>query len=129
MNICRHLTATALTASTAVLITRTGFIGDGEWNGRRILEAATVQEMRRQQVPQIEPTQGLIWYYSAQLGNNNIILGHNGGDDGVATEMFYRVDDGIGFILLMNIDWSNEIYYKVLEIEKGLLTAAEHIPG
>jgi len=105
------------------------FIGDGEWDGRRILETATVEEMRRQQVPDIEPTQGLVWYYTSQLGDETVLLGHNGGDDGVATEMFFRVSDDLGFILLMNTDWTTEIYYQVMEIEKRLLAAGEEISG
>ncbi|HPQ72041.1 MAG TPA: serine hydrolase domain-containing protein [bacterium] len=103
------------------------FIGDGEWDGRRILEAATVEEMRRQQAPDVDPTQGLVWYYTPQLGTDTILLGHNGGDDGVATEMFYRVSDGLGFILLMNTDWTTPIYHQAMEIERRLLAAGEEI--
>ena len=33
------------------------------------------------------------------------LIGHNGGDDGVATQMYFRPDDGVGVIVLANGNW------------------------
>ena len=77
------------------------FIGDGELYGTRILEPATVQEMRRIQFPELAPWQGLIWFYETD-NTGHVLLGHNGGDLGVATVMFYRPEDGVGVIVLTN---------------------------
>lgn len=72
----------------------------GSLDGTRILSAASVQELGRLQFPALEPTQGLIWYYKTL--NGDTLLGHNGGDAGVTTEMFFRPRDGVGVILLLN---------------------------
>jgi CubicO group peptidase (beta-lactamase class C family) len=68
---------------------------DGAYEGRRILEAATVQRMLTAQHPDIDPHQGLIWIVGDAYG-------HNGGDAGVTTEMFYDPNDDVGVILLTN---------------------------
>ncbi len=79
------------------------FVRGGELDGVRILEESTVQEMRRDQVPDVVAGQGLIWY--AIRRNGERLLGHNGGDSGVATQMFFRERDGAGVITLANGDW------------------------
>ena len=76
------------------------FIGDGELDGVRVLQPGTVREMRRIQYPELGPDQGLVWYRD-ELGGHEL-LGHDGGDPGVATQMYYRPADGVGFVLLMN---------------------------
>ena len=79
------------------------FIRGGELDGVRILEEATVREMRRSQVPDEIAGQGLIWYVLHRRGER--YWGHNGGDSGVATQMFFRPSDGTGVITLANGDW------------------------
>jgi CubicO group peptidase (beta-lactamase class C family) len=74
------------------------FIHDGSLGGVKVLDASTAQAMRQPQVPEIEPSQAIIWYYEGGT------LGHTGGDLGVATSMFYRPDDGAGVIFLLNAD-------------------------
>jgi CubicO group peptidase (beta-lactamase class C family) len=64
------------------------FIGLGEFAGVRILQEATVREMRRSQVPDVVPGQGLVWYVWHRGGER--LLGHNGGDSGVATQIVAR---------------------------------------
>ena len=78
------------------------FIQYGELDGVRILQPATVEEMRRIQYPEVAPEFGLFWYWERFRGWQ--LLGHNGGNFGVTTEMFFRVADGVGVILLMNGD-------------------------
>ena len=68
-----------------------------------MLRPDTVQEMRRSQLPGIRVGQGLIWYTFHLHGRR--LMGHNGGDSGVATQMYFRPDDGAGVIALANGDW------------------------
>lgn len=77
------------------------FIGEGTLDGARLLRPETVAEMRRVQFPQIAPKQGLVWYYE---GEAHALLGHDGGDPGVATQMYFRPADGVGVILFLNGD-------------------------
>ncbi len=61
------------------------FVGMGEWNGMRILQASSVGEIRRSQIPDVIAGQGLLWYQRSFDGER--MWGHNGGDFGVATQM------------------------------------------
>ncbi|MGA1876420.1 MAG: serine hydrolase domain-containing protein, partial [bacterium] len=96
----------------------TMFIQGGTLEGARILEPETVEEMKRVQNPGLDPQQGLIWYYKRLSGWT--LLGHSGEDLGVATEMFFRPEDGAGVILLMNGDWSVGNEHIITEIETRL---------
>jgi len=91
------------------------FIQYGEYNGIRILQKETIEEMRRIQDPAIDPEQGLIWHYKELAGRK--LLGHSGEDRGVATEMFFCPEDNVGVILLMNGDRSpgNERFIREIE--------------
>ncbi|MFT4621363.1 MAG: CubicO group peptidase (beta-lactamase class C family) [Myxococcota bacterium] len=90
----------------------------GELDGVRLLRSSTVTEMLR---PQAKGGQGLAWYEES-LGKQ-LLVGHNGGDTGVSTEMFFRRSDGTGFVLLMNAEPS--AWRHVEEIERALLDAAD----
>ena len=79
------------------------FMGGGEYAGTRILQSVTVDEMRRVQFPDVAHGQGLIWYRFGLRGMR--LMGHTGGDDGVATQMYFRLDDGVGVIVLANGNW------------------------
>ncbi len=78
------------------------FMNGGVYNGTRILSVATVDSMRMPQVPDLDPNQGLMWFSERVRGHD--LVGHNGGDDGVSTAMFYEPDTGIGIIVLANGD-------------------------
>ncbi len=82
------------------------FMNDGMYQATRLLQASTVHEMRRVQFPDIDATQGLIWYYDQR--NGDTLLGHDGGDQGVATSMFYRPADKVGVLLVANSDGTPE---------------------
>lgn len=84
------------------------FMGEGKLDGHRLLKRSTVEEMKRIQSPKIDPDQGLIWYYE-KFGKNKM-LGHNGGDPGVASMMFFDPKDGAGFIVLMNAEPKNSSF-------------------
>ncbi|MCL6583757.1 MAG: beta-lactamase family protein [bacterium] len=92
------------------------FINYGQLEGVRILNRETVEEMRRVQNPAVDPQQGILWYYKKLSGWK--LLGHNGADMGVGAEMFFRPEDGLGVILLMNGDRTlfNEKIIRELEI-------------
>jgi CubicO group peptidase (beta-lactamase class C family) len=102
------------------------FINFGNYNGVSILEPQTVAEMRAEQIPTIQPGQGLIWYEEER--NGDILMGHNGGDDGVATQMFFRLKDGVGTILLANGDAASPGEFNAfLEIQDRLYVEADSI--
>ena len=80
--------------------------GGGALDGRRILRADTVASMIAVQHPAIAKRQGL-GFYHADIGGEDWV-GHVGEERGVATEMFFRPSDGLGFVLLMNGDWPGD---------------------
>ena len=64
--------------------------------------------------PDIDPQQGLIWYYKNTGVNGRTLFGHNGGDIGVTTEMFISISDDIGVIVLTN----SSNYNAIIQIER-----------
>ena len=54
------------------------------------------------------------------------LIGHNGGNWGVATEMFFQPETDTGVILLMNGDWSNRNFPMVMSIEERLFREAKN---
>jgi CubicO group peptidase (beta-lactamase class C family) len=102
------------------------FINFGTYNGISILPPQSVTEMRTEQIPDILPGQGLIWYQEER--NGDILLGHNGGDDGVTTQMFFRLSDGVGTILLANGDAASQNEFQAfLQIQDRLFIEADTI--
>ena len=101
------------------------FIQGGTYDGTQILVAETVQEIRRVQYPKVDAQQGLLWYYKELDGMS--LLGQNGGELGVAAEMFFRPDDGTGVILLMKGDWLALNHYLIMAIEAKLFSMADSL--
>jgi CubicO group peptidase (beta-lactamase class C family) len=91
----------ALRTSAAHLARWLGaFINFGSFQGARVLRRATVHEIRHSQIPNIVPwRQGLIWY---QIKGRYPRMGHTGGDFGMSTRMFFRLDRDIGVVTLAN---------------------------
>jgi len=75
----------------------------GSWDGRRLLSERSVRELRRDQVPELEPGQGLLWFELPR--GDRTLVGHDGGDDGVATVCFFDPADDVGVIALANGGW------------------------
>lgn len=99
------------------------FVNYGENDGVRILDTATVREIRRPQIPSMVPAQGLIWYYGDPQHGRFTIMGHNGGDVGVSTDMFFRMKDGAGVVLLANgSPWSWPEWYAWRDIRTRLFS-------
>ena len=97
--------------------------GGGELDGARILDSTTVDEMLAPQIPDVDPTQFVLWYQTTIGGRT--VVGHNGGDQGVGTEMYFSPDSGIGVIVLMNVDWSFLNGTAIEAIEERLFETAE----
>lgn len=84
----------------------------------RILEESTVDAMLTVQFPSVDPTQGLSWYYETIAGRD--VVGHNGGDYGVTTDMFFDPATGDGAIVLVNVDDSGAVVKAMSRIEEAL---------
>jgi len=72
----------------------------GSFEGNTLLESATIDSMRTIQDPLIDDEQGLIWYTWSY--NGATMWGHNGGDAGVVTDMFFDPATQRGYIILTN---------------------------
>lgn len=77
-------------------------MNQGHFDGTQILDSATVSLIRTPATPAINPTQGLVWYYFSDSGAD--WWGHNGGDAGVSTDMYFHEASQTGIVLLTNSD-------------------------
>ncbi len=75
----------------------------GKWRGSRLLESGSVREILHSQIPDITFGQGLIWYRTRS--GSRATIGHNGGDQGVATVAFFDPNEDIGVVALANSNW------------------------
>tara|TARA_Y100000994_G_scaffold1306_1_gene1446 strand:- start:14505 stop:16010 length:1506 start_codon:yes stop_codon:yes gene_type:complete len=94
------------------------YINDGVYNGVRILNPETIELIKTIHYPNINSTQGLIWYYKNE--NERILFGHNGGDIGSSTEMFISFSDNLGVVLLTN----SSNYNAMIQIENAAFNFA-----
>ncbi len=83
------------------------YLGDGEYEGVRILEKASVDEALRLQIPDLDEDQALIWNY--KLSDEADRFGHAGNDDGISTMMYTRRESKIGAIVLCNGDIGGDL--------------------
>jgi CubicO group peptidase (beta-lactamase class C family) len=88
------------------------FMGEGKLGEVRVLKAPTVESMKKIQFPKIDKKQGLAWYYDRIAGKQ--MIGHDGGDPGVATQMFCDPGKGTGIIVLMNGEPKKGLFEKAL---------------
>jgi CubicO group peptidase (beta-lactamase class C family) len=104
--------------------------GKGACGGQRVLQESTMAEMLTPQIPDISDGQGLILFQQDTGGTT--VIGHNGADHGVSTEMFFDQDTGAGYIVLTNgganmdgiqseEDALDDIQAKLLELAQSLL--------
>ncbi|GGJ56331.1 serine hydrolase domain-containing protein [Deinococcus roseus] len=70
----------------------------GVLNGKRILQSKTVQQMLKEQFPEVRKPRGQALFWELNKG----LIGHNGGDEGVFTMMYFDPRTHIGVVLLMN---------------------------
>ncbi|MBP6390766.1 MAG: serine hydrolase [Flavobacteriales bacterium] len=74
----------------------------GNFDGTQLLDSSTVAYMRSEVVPAIEPSQGIVFYtFDDAYGT---WWGHNGGDLGVSTNMYFDEATNTGLITLTNGD-------------------------
>jgi CubicO group peptidase (beta-lactamase class C family) len=96
------------------------FMNFGKIRGIRVLDRGTVEEIRRNQIPNIVGWhQGLIWYGGDPHGYFR--MGHTGGDYGVSTRMFFRPDRRVGVISLTNSYLGDGRWEAFRDIELRLL--------
>jgi CubicO group peptidase (beta-lactamase class C family) len=102
----------------------TAFMQYGALDTVRILDSATVALMTTIQYPELDPTQGLIWYY-VSLGGRQL-CGHNGGDAGVSTEMYYCPDENTAVVVLTNGEaWLFEIVDALFDYAETLTAVTD----
>jgi CubicO group peptidase (beta-lactamase class C family) len=95
------------------------FMNRGAFEGVRVLEAATVREIRRHQIGDVvDWRQGLIWYGESTW--DFFMLGHTGGDYGESTRMFFRPDRRVGVVSLTNAYLGGHRWGAFSEIERRL---------
>ena len=75
------------------------YLNQGSYQGQQILLPNTISQVLTTQYPSLDNTQGLIWY---RLGGN--WWGHNGGDDGVSTQIGFNPTTQTGVVVLSNSD-------------------------
>ena len=78
----------------------TMFMSGGMHGANRILYQSTIDTMMTIQFPEVDDSQGLIWY-TFQLGGRTL-WGHSGGDQGVSTDMYFCPEENSGVIALNN---------------------------
>lgn len=91
----------------------------GTYDGRQILEPATVEEMLKTQT-QLDKTQGLVWFREKVGGRT--VWGHDGSDDGASATMWFDRKRNEGVILMANGEWKGEekLFKKLFEEADGL---------
>lgn len=107
------------TSANALSIWLRTFMNGGLFGATRILKKSTVNEIMRAQIDDIIWGQGLIWYYIRESGRT--LVGHNGGDFGVSTNMYFSPSAGTGAITLTNRyigGWT--AWYAFLDIQDKL---------
>lgn len=89
-------------------------MNNGAFDGTQILDNNTVAAMRTIQFPNIADDQGLIWYFYTEA--DGLWWGHNGGDLGISTDMYFNETTGTGLVVLTNGEGNHlPIWNKILE--------------
>jgi CubicO group peptidase (beta-lactamase class C family) len=81
------------------------FMQGGSYEGKRILQRATVDEMLSSQT-ELNQSQGLVWFRASVDGQ--AVWGHDGSDDGASAGMWFDPEDDVGVILVANGNWKDE---------------------
>jgi CubicO group peptidase (beta-lactamase class C family) len=76
------------------------YLNNGTLGSSSILNGASINEMWSSQIPSIDPTQGLNWYQ--EFFGSATLWGHNGGEDGASTDMYFDPVNNIGICVLTN---------------------------
>lgn len=73
----------------------------GTYKGHQLLKESTVDAMLTQQIADIDPTMGLHAYI---IDEGEPLWGHNGGEQGVSTELGFNQSSNVGVIVLTNVE-------------------------
>ncbi len=81
------------------------YMNHGMYNGVKILDSTTVDMIMTEQFPLVKSAagQGLTFYQNI-TSNGDTLWGHNGGDGGVSTDMYFNYKNKIGIIVFGNGD-------------------------
>ena len=87
------------------------YLNGGAFGTNSILSATSISQMWTEQIPSLDPTQGLSWYKEViyHSSGTTMLWGHNGGGEGVSTEMYLDPVNKIGISVLTNGE-GNAIY-------------------
>jgi CubicO group peptidase (beta-lactamase class C family) len=85
------------------------YLQGGLLNSNMILSNTSVSEMLTFQVPSLDPTQGIGWYEEIlyPVGPDYPVWGHNGGEDGVSTDIYIDPSSGTGIAAFANGEGTN----------------------
>ena len=80
------------------------YLNGGTFGANSILTQASINEMWSSQIPALDATQGLNWYQEELFhsGGSAMLWGHNGGENGVSTDMYMDPVNNIGICILTN---------------------------
>ncbi|MFT5779556.1 MAG: CubicO group peptidase (beta-lactamase class C family) [Crocinitomicaceae bacterium] len=80
------------------------YLNGGTFGANNILTPASINEMWSSQIPSLDATQGLNWYQEQLFhsGGTSMLWGHNGGENGVSTDMYVDPINNIGICVLTN---------------------------
>jgi CubicO group peptidase (beta-lactamase class C family) len=87
-------------------------------DGGGVLDPSTNAAQREIQFPDLDESQGLLWYRWTLDGAE--VWGHDGSEFGSATEIVARLEDGVGAVVLMN---SEESLASLREVERAMFAA------
>ncbi len=87
------------------------YMQGGQYNGKQILKSTTVQRILTSQTALGSAssngiTQGLVWYTVNTFGP--ITWGHDGDDNGAASNMFFDPTTHTGVLMVSNGEWSGD---------------------
>ncbi|MFT5684180.1 MAG: CubicO group peptidase (beta-lactamase class C family) [Myxococcota bacterium] len=83
----------------------------GTVSGTEVLSQSSVTELVTVYDEDLDEDQGLMWYQWSLDGET--VIGHNGGETGVSTEILVRPSDGRGVVVLMNSEGGKRTLEKI----------------
>ncbi len=100
-------------------------MNNGRYGSKSILTSNSIKEMltvsKLRSLDEDIYRQGIFWStMKSPLGIPREMIGHNGGDNGVYSMMYFDQKSGIGYILLSNTGLSDENHVSMVGIYKSL---------
>ena len=76
---------------------------EGQLGEAALLSPEATESMLSPVFPEVDSGQCVFWYESTLVGRP--VIGHNGSDQGVATQIGFSPESGIGVVFLINTTW------------------------